>query len=506
MVKKATACFGCLMLDGQRFELADDLTDHPRGKCDVIADVMGMGRPDWELGKDWFQDLTPDQQAARMGKIKYQMWQNGEVSLDDLIGWTRSDIWGDHPRIKTLRELGYVPPAKPPKLPPDKPAPSSGGGSGVSPVSPAPISPAPVVGSVGTGDYSRFERYPDVNGVIGSRNYQDVLKLMDEYEHDAMIRKHMGANPRWKLEDAMRRGMSEPHQSNMYKVYFGSDFDIDALGADGNYKRLKVYWVGEGEVEGGSLGFLDLRDAEDYVKKHPRAKVYECSVQAPFGVMTGRNSEIIFGINHDDVIRKVPIKRDVMPRITTRKTPPDYIRHVENEFYLSDFQRKKVRDYIGVLDNENIFEEWTNADELAEVWGAFDDIKDRFAGYVPFDLDVLYTPRINGVFYNATYSSGLGAIMFNGEWKYNTLNEFSHYVLSARGVACHELGHAIYRGFSPALRQRWVDIYDKYVHTGKLKSRANDSESECFAEAVSAYMEGDGGIPIPEIMEFMDDL
>lgn len=105
LVKKVTACMACLMLDGEVFKLADELNDHPRGKCVAIPDVIGVGRPRWQTGPQWFLTLAPEQQAARMGPERYQLWQTGQVTLADIAGISHSAVWGDSPRVKTLAEL-----------------------------------------------------------------------------------------------------------------------------------------------------------------------------------------------------------------------------------------------------------------------------------------------------------------------------------------------------------------------------------------------------------------
>jgi SPP1 gp7 family putative phage head morphogenesis protein len=105
LVKKGTACMACLMLDGQHFDTADELGDHPRGKCVAVPQCIGVAKPRWESGVDYFKALPPDQQAARMGPEKYQLWQDGQIKLSDLARMTHNDTWGDSPRVATLAEL-----------------------------------------------------------------------------------------------------------------------------------------------------------------------------------------------------------------------------------------------------------------------------------------------------------------------------------------------------------------------------------------------------------------
>jgi hypothetical protein len=105
LVKKATACMACLMLDGQKFDLASELDDHPRGKCNVIPLVAGVADPQWQKGPEYFRNLSPEEQRARMGEERFELWKSGAFQLDDLAKMSHSSVWGDAPRVATLAEL-----------------------------------------------------------------------------------------------------------------------------------------------------------------------------------------------------------------------------------------------------------------------------------------------------------------------------------------------------------------------------------------------------------------
>jgi SPP1 gp7 family putative phage head morphogenesis protein len=105
LVKKETACMACLMLDGERFETADELDDHPRGKCVAVPIVAGAPMPTWQKGPQWFLLQTEEKQKAMMGVEKYNLWKDGKIDLKDLAQHSHSDVWGDAPRVATLKEL-----------------------------------------------------------------------------------------------------------------------------------------------------------------------------------------------------------------------------------------------------------------------------------------------------------------------------------------------------------------------------------------------------------------
>lgn len=96
---------GCLALDGERFDVASELHDHPAGKCVAVPGVIGVGRPKWENGLTWFRQLAPEQQIDRMGPGRYQLWKDGQIKLTDLARVNHSEVWGDSPRVATISEL-----------------------------------------------------------------------------------------------------------------------------------------------------------------------------------------------------------------------------------------------------------------------------------------------------------------------------------------------------------------------------------------------------------------
>lgn len=105
LVKKATACMACLMLDGEPLELASELDDHPRGKCVAVPVIIGGPIAQWQTGPEWFNTLTADEQRSKMGAEKYELWKAGAIEPRDLAGVHHSPVWGDSPRVRTVKEL-----------------------------------------------------------------------------------------------------------------------------------------------------------------------------------------------------------------------------------------------------------------------------------------------------------------------------------------------------------------------------------------------------------------
>ena len=105
VTKDARTCLACLMSDGETFALAEELTDHPNGRCVAVPVLAGEERPDWLQGRDWFESLPEDMQRQMMGDAKYESWQRDGWDLSALRKTAHSDVWGDSPRVATLEEL-----------------------------------------------------------------------------------------------------------------------------------------------------------------------------------------------------------------------------------------------------------------------------------------------------------------------------------------------------------------------------------------------------------------
>jgi SPP1 gp7 family putative phage head morphogenesis protein len=105
LVFRQTACMACLMLDGELFDVASEMDDHPNGKCCAIPMVAGVADPTWETGKQWFAKLTPEEQEAKMGPGMFAAWKDGKIDLSDLAAKQHSDTWGDSPAVPSLASL-----------------------------------------------------------------------------------------------------------------------------------------------------------------------------------------------------------------------------------------------------------------------------------------------------------------------------------------------------------------------------------------------------------------
>jgi len=104
MANHSTACLACLMLEGTVYDTASDFSDHPNGRCYLVP--VGKDAQDDYTGRKWLQEQDEETQKQILGKTRWEAWQNGDISLDDLAELQHTEEFGDIPHAKTLAELG----------------------------------------------------------------------------------------------------------------------------------------------------------------------------------------------------------------------------------------------------------------------------------------------------------------------------------------------------------------------------------------------------------------
>jgi len=105
--KQERTCIACLVDDGKFYELATDFADHVNGRCAMVPVLAGHedDKVPYQTGQQWFLKQDDAAQQRIMGKAKWQAWQDGEFTLDDLVKHTESETWGPSIGVKGLKEL-----------------------------------------------------------------------------------------------------------------------------------------------------------------------------------------------------------------------------------------------------------------------------------------------------------------------------------------------------------------------------------------------------------------
>jgi hypothetical protein len=111
MCYKPTACFACLMMDGEFYPIGQGaLQDHPNGKCTPIPVPAGHENdtPRWQTGKEWFAEQTEDDQRKLMGPGLFDAWKQKNIGLRSMVYLKENKIWGPSPTLKRLDMLQNV--------------------------------------------------------------------------------------------------------------------------------------------------------------------------------------------------------------------------------------------------------------------------------------------------------------------------------------------------------------------------------------------------------------
>ncbi|MBQ9402125.1 MAG: hypothetical protein IJU38_07110 [Clostridia bacterium] len=103
-----TACFACLMMDGEYYDKMEDFSDHPNGKCSAVPVTKHFdpgADPNWQRGRDWFMQQDEDAQRKLMGAGRFDLWKQQGIDPRDMVWIKPNPIWGGSPAVRTLGEL-----------------------------------------------------------------------------------------------------------------------------------------------------------------------------------------------------------------------------------------------------------------------------------------------------------------------------------------------------------------------------------------------------------------
>lgn len=100
-----TACLACLMLEGTIYERKEDFGDHPNGRCFLMPMSSANAEND-HAGRKWLEEQDEDTQRRIMGKTRWEAWQNGDLSLDDMVDVRMDPEFGPVPHTIPLKDLG----------------------------------------------------------------------------------------------------------------------------------------------------------------------------------------------------------------------------------------------------------------------------------------------------------------------------------------------------------------------------------------------------------------
>lgn len=98
-------CGACWAMDGTFHTLDEMLDGHPNCRCYMVP-VVGSRIARRKNGIEAFNDLGYPDQLAVLGPAKFAAWQDGAISLTDLVGRKYDMRWGSMRYEKSLKEIG----------------------------------------------------------------------------------------------------------------------------------------------------------------------------------------------------------------------------------------------------------------------------------------------------------------------------------------------------------------------------------------------------------------
>jgi hypothetical protein len=101
----ATTCLACLLEDGKLYQMQEQFSDHPAGRCTCTAELIDVETPQAASGKDYLLGLDASKQKELMGPERYRAWKEGAVSLDQMSQMHQHETWGESPRLVPVKEF-----------------------------------------------------------------------------------------------------------------------------------------------------------------------------------------------------------------------------------------------------------------------------------------------------------------------------------------------------------------------------------------------------------------
>lgn len=95
-------CVACIILDGEFFTLDEMFESHPQCRCTMIPAVRGVNYSTLGSGREWFESLGREEQMATMGGARYEAFQAGDISWEDMVRHTSHPVWGAGVQVASL--------------------------------------------------------------------------------------------------------------------------------------------------------------------------------------------------------------------------------------------------------------------------------------------------------------------------------------------------------------------------------------------------------------------
>lgn len=109
--RQPRTCMACIALDGEVYDTEDLMELHPNDRCTMIPLVAGMPPIEMETGKEWFEKQPEHVQRKMMGPGRYDLYEKGQIDLEDLVVIGEHPDWGPTAGVRSLADLRETAPA-----------------------------------------------------------------------------------------------------------------------------------------------------------------------------------------------------------------------------------------------------------------------------------------------------------------------------------------------------------------------------------------------------------
>ena len=103
--KDSRVCLGCLLRDGEFYELGEIMPEHPNGRCAMVPVLIGGQAATWQSGADWLIQQDEPTQISIMGSQRHAAWRDGQFELEEAVKVTPNETWGASIGPKPLKDL-----------------------------------------------------------------------------------------------------------------------------------------------------------------------------------------------------------------------------------------------------------------------------------------------------------------------------------------------------------------------------------------------------------------
>lgn len=99
-------CAGCLFADGREYQINEGFDSHVNCRCTLLPQLINGPAIQYQTGSEWFVLQSENTQRTILGKGRYEAWQSGRASLDDMVTRRWDDTWGGALVPTLVRDLG----------------------------------------------------------------------------------------------------------------------------------------------------------------------------------------------------------------------------------------------------------------------------------------------------------------------------------------------------------------------------------------------------------------